>query len=86
LYSGTLPVALEQYHFVKQLIDWQEKIRAENKRFLAVNTKYKIKGITLKIGNKPFPKAFEFTKLINDLEADRNLKSLFPIPEKQVVG
>ncbi len=81
LYSGDLPAALEQFHFVKQLIDRQETIKAKNKRFLAAYTNYKIKGITLKIENKPFPKAFEFTKQINGLEADRNLKALFPLPE-----
>ncbi len=53
---------------------------------LAAYTNFKIKGITLKIANKPFLKAFEFTKLINNLEADRNFKALFPIPEKQLVG
>ena len=81
LYSGDLPAALEQYKFVKQLIDRQEKIEAKNKRFLAAYTNFKIKAITLKVNNKPFPKALEFAKLINNLEAQKNLKALFPLPE-----
>lgn len=80
LFSGKLREALAQYKVAKAILD-AKYFDAKNKRFLAAYINIRSRAINYRIAGKSFQNAMEFAKLINGLEAQKNLKSLFSLPE-----
>lgn len=81
LFSNEWDLAEKVYDKSRIILEQEENINKKNKRFLAAYINYRIKAISYRKVGKEFKNASEFAKLINELEADRNIKALFSLPE-----
>ncbi len=81
LFSGKVDSALDQYNLSKNILDGETDISKENRKFLAAYINFRTTAIGFDKAGEEFSKWREFSKLIRDLEADRSLKNLFPLPE-----
>ena len=81
LFSGKIDSALVKYKLSKKILEEKANISKENRRFLAANINFRTTAIGFHKAGKEFANWREFSKLINDLEANRYLKRLFLLPE-----
>jgi tetratricopeptide (TPR) repeat protein len=81
LFSGKIESALAKYKLSKKILEENANISKENRRFLAAYINFRTTAIGFHKAGKEFANWREFSKLINDLEANRYLKRLFLLPE-----
>lgn len=82
LFEGDIERALSMYRATKQILDSEQEVTEENRRFYAAYMNFRTTAIQFHNKGQDFAKWREFATLINKLDADRLVKRLFPLPEQ----
>lgn len=86
LLSGDTTSASERYEICKALVEVSSEMSSRNKRFYKAYINFCKTAIDHHLAGQEWSKWGEFAKLVNGLDADRNIKNLFPLPTKQSVA
>lgn len=82
LFSGDVPSALERYKFCKELLDASDEMSSRNRHFYKAYIGFRKTAIDFHLAGQEWSKWSDCANLVNELNADRNIKNLFPLPTK----
>ena len=79
-FAGNLEKALGQYEISKTILEEEPEISSQNRRYYAAYMNFRTTAIKFNNAGQEWPEWMEVARIIEGLNADKNIKRLFLLP------